>query len=85
MSNMRTKLDEWEVKDLEDNSNLRIYVEHYTELGYQSVPGIQVKYMGNYVTFEPIGVERLVYWAQKARETEFLMEDKSGWCTRTSM
>jgi hypothetical protein len=50
MSNIKTKLDEWEVRDLEDNSSLRIYVESATELGNQSLPGIQVMYMGQFVT-----------------------------------
>lgn len=77
MSNIRTKLDEWEVKDLEDNSALRVYVEGCTELGNQSKPGIQVIYMGNYVTFEPLVVERLAYQAQKAGTSELLLQDRS--------
>ncbi len=77
MANIKTKLDEWEVKDLEDNSSLRIYVESATELGNQSLPGIQVLYMGQYVTYEPLIAERWAYQAQKAGKTEYLLEDKS--------
>ncbi|MBD0261079.1 MAG: hypothetical protein ICV83_35615 [Cytophagales bacterium] len=77
MTNIRTKIDEWEVRDLEDNSALRIYVENCTELGNQGQPGIQVLYMGQYVTFEPLAVERWAYQAQKAGKTELLLEDKS--------
>jgi hypothetical protein len=77
MTNIRTKIDEWEVRDLEDNCTLRIYVENCTELGNQGLPGIQVQYMGQYVTFEPMAVERWAYQAQKAGKTELLLEDKS--------
>ncbi len=77
MTNTRTKIDEWEVRDLEDNSALRIYVEDCTELGNQGRPGIQVIYLGQYVTFEPLAVERWAYQAQKAGKTELLLEDKS--------
>jgi hypothetical protein len=77
MTNIRTKIDEWEVRDLEDNSALRIYVENCTELGNQGRPGIQVLYMGQYVTFEPLAVERWAYQAQKTGKTEILLEDKS--------
>jgi hypothetical protein len=77
MTNIRTKIDEWEVRDLEDNSALRIYVENCSELGNQGRPGIQVLYMGQYVTFEPLAVERWAYQAQKAGKTELLLEDKS--------
>lgn len=77
MADIRTKVDEWEVRDLEDNSSLRIYVERGTELGNHGKPGIQVLYMGQYVTYEPLAVERWAYQAQKAGQTEFLLEDKS--------
>jgi hypothetical protein len=77
MTNIRTKIDEWKVRDLEDNCTLRIYVENCTELGNQGLPGIQVQYMGQYVTFEPMAVERWAYQAQKAGKTELLLEDKS--------
>jgi hypothetical protein len=77
MANIKTKIDEWEVRDLEDNSALRIYVENCTELGNQSKPGIQVLYMGHYVTYEPLAVERWAYQAGKAGKCEYLLEDKS--------
>jgi hypothetical protein len=77
MTDTRTKIDEWEVRDLEDKSALRIYVEQCTELGNQGHPGIQVLYMGQYVTYEPLAVERWAYQAQKAGTTELLLEDKS--------
>ncbi len=77
MTNIRTKFDEWEVRDLEDNSVLRIYVEKCSELGNESKPGIQVQYMGQYVTYEPLAVERWAYQARKAGQTELLLEDKS--------
>ena len=77
MINIRTKIDEWQVRDLGDNSALRIYVEHCTELGNQGRAGIQVQYMGQYVTFEPLDVERWAYQAQKTGKTELLLEEKS--------
>jgi hypothetical protein len=77
MSNIKTKLDEWEVRDLEDNSTLRIYVQSATELGNQSLPGIQVIYMGQFVNYEPLTVERWAYQAYKAGKTEYLLEDQS--------
>lgn len=82
MTTIRTKLDEWEVRDLEDNSALRIYVESCSELGNQSLPGIQVLYMGQFVTYEPLAVERWAYQANKAGVTEYLLEDKS-WLVHT--
>jgi hypothetical protein len=77
MADTRTKLDEWEVRDLEDNSSLRVYVESRTELGNKSLPGIQILYMGQYVTYEPLAVERWAYLARKAGTSEYLLEDKS--------
>ena len=77
MANIKTKLDEWEVRDLEDNSTLKVYVESCTELGNQSKPGLQVIYMGQFVTYEPLVVERWAYQASKAGVTEYLLEDKS--------
>jgi hypothetical protein len=77
MANIKTILDEWSVKDLEDNSSISILVESGTELGNQSLPGIQVLYMGNYVTFEPVIAEQWVYKAGKAGLSEYLLEDRS--------
>ncbi len=82
----KTTIDEWEVRDLEDNSTLRIYVEHCTELGNQSKPGIQIWYTvggGTYiVTYEPLIVERWAYQAKKEGKDVLLLEDKS-WIYRT--
>jgi hypothetical protein len=77
MSNIKTVIDEWSVRDLEDNSSITVMVETGTELGNKSVPGIQVFYMGNYITFEPIIVEQWVYKAGKAKLNEYLLEDRS--------
>ena len=82
MSNVKTVLEEWSVKDLEDNSALRIMVEHCTELGNNSKPGIQVHYLGYIVTFEPNIVEQWAYKAGKAGVSEYLLEDKS-WMVHT--
>ncbi|MDJ1467923.1 hypothetical protein QNI19_29200 [Cytophagaceae bacterium DM2B3-1] len=38
MSNVKTLVDEWSVRDLEDNSSLKIVVESCTELGNKSLP-----------------------------------------------
>ena len=77
MSNIKTVVDEWSVRDLEDNSSINVLVENGTELGNKSLPGIQVLYMGNYITFEPLIVEQWVYKASKANVTEYLIEDRS--------
>ena len=77
MANVRNVLEEWSVKDLEDNSALRIMVESCTELGNNSKPGIQVHYLGYIVTFEPNIVEQWAYKAGKAGAKEYLLEDKS--------
>lgn len=81
MSNIKTKIDEWEIRDLEDNGVLKIYVEHNTEMGNRGVPGIQVWYTvagGTFiVNYEPVHVERWAYQAQKANETEYLLTDYS--------
>jgi len=77
MANIKTIIDEWSVRDLEDNSSISVLVENCTELGNQSLPGIQVFYMGNYVTFEPRIVEQWVYKASKTNAPEYLLEDRS--------
>lgn len=88
MSNIKTKIDEWEVTDLEDNGVLRIYVEHNTEMGNRGVPGIQVWYTvaggTSIVNFEPVHVERWAYQAQKAGETDYLLTDYS-WLNHEDM
>jgi hypothetical protein len=82
MANTRTILDEWSVRDLEDNSSINVMVENCTELGNKSLPGIQVFYMGNYITFEPLVVEQWVYKAGKMNASEYLLEDRS-WMAHT--
>ena len=82
MANVKTILDEWAVKDLDDNSSIRVLIESCTELGNDSKPGIQVLYMGNYVTFEPNIVEQWAYKAGKSGVTEYLLEDRS-WMAHT--
>ncbi|HSZ25584.1 MAG TPA: hypothetical protein VK766_07705 [Cytophagaceae bacterium] len=70
-------IDEWEVRDLEDNSSLKIGEASCTELGNNSKPGIQVYYLGYTVNYEPLIVERWVYQATKAGATEYLLTDNS--------
>lgn len=77
MANQKTIIDEWAVKDLEDGSSLTITVVNCTELGNQSLPGIQVFYMGHIINFEPNAVERWAYQATKAGVDEYLLEDNS--------
>jgi 3-deoxy-D-arabino-heptulosonate 7-phosphate (DAHP) synthase len=88
MSNIKTKIDEWEVRDLEDNGVLRVYVEHNTEMGNQGVPGIQVWYTvaggTSIVNFEPNHVERWAYQAQKANQTDYVLTDYS-WLNHEDM
>jgi SRSO17 transposase len=52
-------------------------VEHNTEMGNNSVPGIQVMCFGQMVNFEPLHVERWAYAAQKQNATEYLITDSS--------
>jgi hypothetical protein len=84
MSNIKTKVDEFEVRDLEDNGVLRIYVEHNTEMGNRGVPGIQVWYTiaggTSIVNYEPLHVERWAYQAQKQQTELYLLTDYS-WMT----
>lgn len=77
MSNIKTTLDEWAVKDLEDGSSLKIGVASCTEMGNESKPGIQVFYLGYTVNYEPVIAERWVYQANKKGVTEYLLEDYS--------
>ena len=77
MSNIKTVIEEWSVKDLEDGSSLNISIVGCTELGNQSKPGIQVCYMGNIVNFEPLAVERWNYQAGKVSASEYLLIDHS--------
>lgn len=77
MSNIKTIIEEWAVKDLEDGSSLNISVIDCTELGNESKPGIQVCFMGNIINYEPLIVERWAYQAGKKGLTEYLLADQS--------
>lgn len=77
MANEKTVADEWSVRDLEDGSSLTITVVNCTELGNQSLPGIQVLYMGNTINYEPLITERWAYQASKKGVDEYLLEDNS--------
>ena len=77
MSNVKTPVDSFEVKDLEDGSSLKIHVEHLTEAGNASKPGLQVHFLGNIVCFEPLMAEKLAYQAKKAGKAEHYLEDRS--------
>jgi len=81
MSNIKTKIDEFEVRDLEDNGLLRIYVEHNTEMGNRGVPGIQIWYTiaggTSIINFEPLHVERWAYQAHKQQTDTLLLNDYS--------
>lgn len=78
MSNSKTVVEEWSVKDLEDGSALNVSVLSCTELGNEARPGLQVCYMGNMVNFEPLNVERWAYEARKAGVTVYLL-DRYSW------
>src|SRR4051812_11521002 len=77
MANIKTKIDEFEVTDLEDGSKLRILAEHNTEMGNRGVPGVQVHYLGYIVNYEPVAVERWAYRASTQGKQEYLLEDQS--------
>ncbi|CCH53135.1 hypothetical protein BN8_02207 [Fibrisoma limi BUZ 3] len=77
MANQKTTIDEWSVRDLEDGSSINVTVLGCTELGNQSLPGVQVIYMGNIINYEPLMAERWAYQASKAGVDEYLLEDKS--------
>ena len=77
MSNTKTIIEEWSVKDLEDSSAINISVSSCTEIGNQSKPGLQVTFMGNIINFEPLAVARWAYQASKTDAKEYLLEDHS--------
>jgi len=77
MSNIKTVIEEWAVKDLEDGSSITIQAVDCTELGNESKPGIQVYAMGSIVNYEPLSVEKWAYQAGKKATTEYLLEDHS--------
>src|SRR4051812_36387161 len=77
MSNIKTTIEDWSVKDLEDGSSLNISVVGCTELGNESKPGVQVYYMGHIVNYEPVIVERWAYKENKAEPEKYLLENYS--------
>ena len=77
MSNTKTPVDSFEVRDLEDNSKLAVHVEACTEVGNAGKPGLQVLYMGNIVCFEPLMASKLAYQARKVGKAEWFLEDRS--------
>jgi hypothetical protein len=80
MTNEVEQIDEWEVRDLEDNSTYKIEVEKCSELGNRSQPGIRIKYyIGGaryYCIYEPYSGEKLAYDAKKEGGT-LVRRDKS--------
>lgn len=77
MANQKTLLDQWSIRDLDNNSELKITVENCTELGNQSLPGIQVFFMGRFVNFEPHQTELWAYQAEKQGTEKLLLADSS--------
>lgn len=75
--NVKTIIEEWQVKDLEDNSAIDVKVYSCTEMGNNSKPGIQLTYMGKMINFEPLAVERWVYEANKTEQSELLLSSHS--------
>jgi hypothetical protein len=75
MSNLVTLIEGWSVKDLEDNSALRIVVESCSELGNNPRPGIRVQFLGYIVNFEQDLVEQWVYKAGKEGLKEYVLKD----------
>ena len=80
MANKIEKLDSWEVRDLEDNSIIKVEVESCSQLGNKNQPGIRIKYaIGggmSYCVYEPWTGEKLAYEARKAGGT-LVRKDKS--------
>jgi hypothetical protein len=63
------------VKDLEDNSSLKIIVQGCSELGNNAKPGIQVLFLGYTINFYTDLVEQWAYKAGKEGVTEYLLSD----------
>lgn len=75
--NIKTTIDEWDVRDLEDNSVISVSVSHNTEMGNKSLPGLQIFCRGHFVNYEPLHVERWAYAAKKEGVQEYLLTDSS--------
>ncbi|MBX3458956.1 MAG: hypothetical protein KF696_03185 [Planctomycetes bacterium] len=74
-------IDEFEIRDLEDNVHYRISVEACDELGNKSKPGLRIRYSvpgGTYAcVIEPYLGEKWIYDARKAGLTEYFIKDRS--------
>jgi hypothetical protein len=81
MANVVTPIDEWSVKDLEDNSSLKVLVQGCSELGNDAKPGIQVMFLGYTINFEPNRVEQWAYKAGKEGLTDYVLSD--SWMVHT--
>lgn len=81
MANVVTTIDEWSVKDLEDNSSLKIAVQGCSELGNHAKPGIRLLFLGYIVNFYPELVEQWAYKAGKEGIKEYLLSD--SWTVHT--
>ena len=77
MANVKTLIDQWSVKDLENNSSINVTVEACTELGNSSSPGIQVVCMGQILNYEQNSVEQWAYRAEKEGAEAYYLADKS--------
>jgi len=77
MNSVETKLDEWEVKDLEDGSRFRVTAEYRAEMGNRSLPGLLVQCMGRLVNYEPCHVEQWAYEAGKLGQEVYVLESDS--------
>jgi hypothetical protein len=82
MPDENTKLDSFEIRDLEDNFHYRVLVEHCASLGNYGKPGLRITYTvpgGTYFcVFEPYTAEKLHYEAKKSGENPFLHK-RSSW------
>ncbi len=81
MANTITPIEEWAVKDLEDNYSLKIVVEGCSELGNSAKPGIRVMFLGYTINFYPDLVEQWAYKAGKEGKQEYLLSD--SWTAHT--
>jgi len=79
MSDEPKVIDEWSVRDLEDNSEIKISVVNTTatHIPHPTTPALQINYLMNTVTFDPFVAEQWAYKAKKAGVTEYLLEDLS--------
>jgi hypothetical protein len=77
MANVKTLIEQWSVKDLEDNSAIGVIVERCTELGNRAQPGVQVSCMGRTICYEPGIVEQWAYRANKEGLDTYFLENES--------